>query len=159
MKTMKGEGKFGMWLASNMTANNINVNEMASLIGVSRVTVSNHLHRKRRPDYLTIEKYCQVLGEHDPIEVYRLVRKDHDEDEMGNDILCRFGRWVNDSMRKHDLTIEELSSYIDISVKTITAHMLGYQRPGFHTIKRYTEFFNDDLFMVYELTLRPYQRN
>lgn len=73
-------GKFGRWLAYNIFVRGMSVGDFARDIGLSRLTVSNHIHRKRKPSVDIVRIYCDYFGEGDMWRVYDTILDDYIDD-------------------------------------------------------------------------------
>lgn len=64
-----------------------------------------------------------------------------------------FGKWLRDSMLDQNISERELAAVLGIHYVTISYHLNGIRSPSFFILKKYADYFDVDLWDLYELTL------
>lgn len=72
----KSIGSFGHWLAYNIYYTGLTITDFAKMVGVSTVTVYNHLYKRRKPSLTIVRLYCDFFGESNVWMVYDEVLND-----------------------------------------------------------------------------------
>lgn len=64
-----------------------------------------------------------------------------------------FGAWLRGQMIDSNVTERELATILGIHYATISYHLNGKRNPSLKTIYKYAQYFEEDVWYLYELVL------
>lgn len=157
------ETAFGSWLYDRYKESGLTTACIATAIGISRECFLYHVRGDNYPTVSSLFLYARYFSE----DIYALIdlictdltNSIHRRNEsaiyyMQKNLQSPFAQWLTTKIFINKLSIDDVADRVCLQPRTIIRHMASYSKPSFGVINRYADVFGENVWGVYELTLK-----